>query len=303
MNTYKKIVTLLTLALLLLGLVACGGTPEPTPPPAKQEEPTTEQKEPAPADEKPSEEKGAEEAPAASGGDKELVDKMHEAMNGLQQAVLTAEFQVATATDEGPVKGTVKLWKEEPNKMRAEFQSDREDVNGLVAVSDGDQGWAYSSYENVVVVSSKSQYRAQLRNQPELRVILEFSEELLDRGFSDTQVENQGTENINGRDTQKVRVQYNESPDAKIDLSGVVATYWIDPITNLPHRVDVTIDMDGAAISGRLLVQGDIVTDQPIDAAIFTFDIPAEAKVIDLSKLPALPGLSNEDVPDLSQSK
>lgn len=291
MTMKKSVLIILLLTLLIPGLAACGGN---------EETPSQQQNSPEEANDPPAEEATEASASSEDSGDKALVNGMREAIDNLDKAVFSGQFQVATATNEGPVTGSVDFWKEKPGKLRVEFQSDRDDVNGLIAVSDGNQGWAYSPYENIVVISNKSQYRAQLRNQPELRVILEFTEELLDRGFSDTQVENQGTEQVNGRETQKVEVQYSESPDAELDLSGVTATYWIDPTTNLPHRMEVTIDRDGVTISGRFIVEGDIVTDQPIEASIFTFEPPAEAKVLDLSKLPAIPGISGGDAPDIT---
>ncbi len=221
----------------------------------------------------------------------ELVSKMEEAVKATKSAHLTVNFQVASA--EGPVKGTIEFWGERPGKMRAEVKAELPSIDGIVAVTDGQQGWAYNAREKLVLVGDKSQYKSQLRDQPELRSILEFAEKIVDRGFTNTEAVVQGTEQVNGRNTHKVQVTYAQTDDPELDLSGITATFWIDQETFLPQRVEMTVDRDGFTASGLAEVQGDMGRDAAVDAALFTFTPPPGTTVMDLSKLPELPAMSN----------
>lgn len=249
---------ILCFSLLLFLTAACGGE-EPTPAPPK--EPT--------------------------GSD--LVAKMKEAVKATDSAHFTVDFQIASV--EGPVKGTVEIWGERPGKIRAEVSSESPSVDGIVVVSDGERGWAYNPREKLVLVSDQNQYKAQLREQPELREILDTGEKMLDRGFDNTEANNLGTEQINGQDAYKVEVAYGS--DDEIDLSGVTAIFWIDQQTYLPHRIEINIERDDFTASGFVVLQGDIETGQPIEADRFSFTAPEGSTVFDLSELPEeLPAFS-----------
>jgi outer membrane lipoprotein-sorting protein len=254
-----RCVTVISLLLLVIALAACGGEPA------------------TPAQQGPS-------------GD-ELVTKMKEAVKAINSAHFTAEFQVASV--EGPVKGTVEFWGERPGKMRGEVTSETASVNGIVAVTDGQKGWAYNPSEKIVVVSDKSQYKTQLRDQPELRDIVNFGETILNRGFDNTEAVNQGAEQVNGRNTYKVQVTYGKSSDPKLDLEGVTSVFWIDQETFLPQRIEISVQHGALTASGFAVLKGDIAKNETIDAAKFTFSPPAGAAVLDLSKLPELPTLKN----------
>jgi outer membrane lipoprotein-sorting protein len=248
-----RCVTVISLLLLVVGLASCGGGAA-TPPP--QEGPSGE----------------------------ELITKMKEAVKAVNSAHFTADFQVASP--EGPVKGTVEFWGERPGKMRGEVTSETASVNGVIGVTDGQKGWAYNPNENIVLISDKSQYKAQLRDQPELREIANFAEKMLDRGFDNTEAVNQGAEEVNGRNTYKVQVTYGESDP---ELKGVTGVFWVDQETFLPQRVEVTVEREGMTVGGFVALKGEIAKDESIDAAKFTFDIPQGADVLDLSQLPELP--------------
>lgn len=255
----RQIMMWISLLLLIVGVAACGD--QQTPPP--------------------------QEGPP---GD-ELVAKMKEAVKAVNSAHFTVQFQVASAR--GPVKGEVEFWGERPDKMRAEVSGEQPSIDGLIAVTDSQKGWAYNPREKLVLVADTSQYKSQLRDQPELREIVTFGEKIIDRGFDDTEAVNLGAEQVNGRDTYKVQVTYGQPADPELDLEGVTAIFWIDQETYLPQRIEMNIERGTFTASGFAVLKGDIAQDQPIDPAQFAFTVPAGATVLDLSELPPLPTLSD----------
>ncbi len=255
----SKLVLWTSLLLLIVGVAACGG--KPTPP--HHEGPT---------------------------GD-ELVTKMKKAVKAVNKTHFTVEFQIGSV--KGPIKGTVEFWGERPDNMRAEVVSELSSIDGIVAVSNSQKGWAYNPKEKLAIVSDQSQYKSQLRDQPELRSILDFAEKMVDRGFDNTESINLGAEQVNGRDTYKVQVTYGESSDPELDLEDVTAIFWIDQQTFLPQRVEITIKRDALIVSGFVVLQGDIAKNQAIDALQFTFSFPKGATVLDMSELPELPTFSD----------
>jgi outer membrane lipoprotein-sorting protein len=248
-----RYVALTICLVLLLALAACG------------------QKTPAP--------------PEGTSGD-ELIAKMEDSVKSLNSAHLTMVFQVGSV--EGPVNGTLELWGERPNKIRAEITSELGSLDRIQVIGDGSQFWAYSPREQLAVVSDKNQYGTLLRSQPELRDIDEFGQKIIDRGFDGTQAENLGSEEINGRNTYKVQVKYDDP-----DLQGVTATFWIDETTYLPQRVEVVVEREGFTLSGFAEVQGEIEANADIDPAQFSFTPPEGVSVLNLSDLPGLPQLSD----------
>lgn len=252
---------MISLLLILVGITACGG-----------DEPNQE----------------SSDQPAGS----ELVSKMNDAVKAVNSANFSAEFQFATV--DGPVKGTFQFWGERPDKTRVEITSDDESLNGMVAVTSDGQGSAYSPSENLFLVAEGNQLKTQLNEQPELRDILTFAEQIYDEGLENTQAESKGAETVNGRETEKVEVKYDNS-----DLEGVTVIYYIDKETFLPQKIETNITRDGFTVSGFALLTGDPSTDAAIDVAQFTFTPPADATVLDLETLPALPDFSSSEFSDV----
>ncbi len=225
---------------------------------------------------------GGEEAPAEvelSGP--EWLEKMTEAIKATNTASFTAEFQTATA--EGALKGTVKFWGERPSKMRAEVSSEDPNLNGMVAVTNEEKGWAYVPSENFVVVADASQYKAQLNEEPELRQILDSGENIIDSGFDKaSEAKVLGSEDIDGHTTQKVEVKYDQA--ANPELKDVTTIYYIDKEDFLPRRIEISIDTEDAAASGFVMIK-DLSTGEAIAADKFTFEPPAGATIMDLNEI------------------
>ncbi len=223
-----------------------------------------------------------EEAPAEvelSGT--EWVQKMTEAVKATNTASFTAEFQTATA--EGALKGTVNFWGERPSKMRAEVSSEDPDLNGMVAVTNEEKGWAYVPSENFVLTADSSQYKAQLNEEPELRQIIDSGESIVDSGFNEAnEAKVLGSEDIDGHATQKVEVKYDQA--ANPELEGVTTIYYIDKENFLPRRIEISIDAKDAAASGFVMIK-DLSTGEAIAADKFTFEPPAGATVMDLNEI------------------
>jgi len=230
----------------------------------------------------------AEVAPAPSGA--EVVKKMEAAIKAAKSANFVVDFQIAAI--EGPVKGSIEFSGERPSKAYAKMTSEVATLNGQVAVMDGDKGWAYNPSQKIVTIGNKSQYKTQLSDQPELREIAKFAEQIKDRGFENTKADVLGTEQVNGKDVYKVQVTYDKS--GEVDLSGVTVTYFVDPKSYLPQRLEINLKRDGLEMSGFMVIKGELGIDAAVDAAKFTFTPPADAQVVDFSKLPKLPDLSSK---------
>ena len=262
-----KLLRFLVVAGILWSITACTGSQ----PPAEKAAPTV-----------------AEVAPAPSGA--EVVKKMEAAIKAAKSANFVVDFQIAAI--EGPVKGSIEFSGERPSKAYAKMTSEVATLNGQVAVMDGDKGWAYNPSQKIVIVGNKSQYKTQLSDQPELREIAKFAEQIKDRGFENTKADVLGTEQVNGKDVYKVQVTYDKS--GEVDLSGVTVTYFVDPKSYLPQRLEINLKRDGLEMSGFMVIKGELGIDAAVDAAKFTFTPPADAQVVDFSKLPKLPDLSSK---------
>jgi len=229
-------------------------------------------------------------AQAADPSGSELIAKMEAAVKALKSAHLTVTFQIASEI--GPVKGSIEFWGQRPDQLRAKFKSEDAGLDGLEAVSDGKQFWAYSPFAQLVIVADRSTYRLQMADQPELREIASYAEEIVARGFADTEATNLGSEQVNGRDTYKVEVTFAPSATSQVDLEGVTVTFWIDQATYLPQRIEVSVQREEFTMSGFIAVEGAIETNQAIATDVFTFTPPEEATVVDLADLPSLPVLT-----------
>lgn len=251
--------------LLALGLSACAAQPQPQPTPT----------------------------PAGPTG-VELLDKMQEKMKTTNSAHLTLRFQVASPL--GPVTGTAEFWSQRPGMRRIQLRSDQGAVDGIIAVTAGDQGWAYSKRDDLVLVADRSLLQSQFARQPELREIAGFLDKLLARGFADTDAVNLGAASVNGRETYKVQVTFKPTADPAQKLENIGAIFFIDAASYLPQRVEVEVMHAEFTVRGFAEVDGDIELDPVLDAAIFTFTPPDGAAVVNLAEI-SLPSSLPADAP------
>jgi outer membrane lipoprotein-sorting protein len=83
----------------------------------------------------------------------EIVAKMQETIENTQDA--HAIVTVALDLQGEGVSATVELWERSPNKIRAEaLEASEPELVGMLLVSDGERGWAYSPQNNEVTVGS-----------------------------------------------------------------------------------------------------------------------------------------------------
>ena len=256
--------TLVVTGLLLLALTACAAQPPPATP-----------------------------TPTGPTG-AELITQMQKALKDMKSAHLTLRFQVASA--EGPVTGTAEFWGQRPGQRRIQLHSDLGSVDGILAVTAGDQGWAYSRRDDLVVVADRSLLQSQLGRQPELREIATFIDKLLARGFTDTEAVNQGQATVNGRAVYKVQVTFKPTADPALKLEGINTLFFIDAQSYLPQRVELEVTYGSFTVRGFAEVQGQIEVDPTLDAGLFTFEPPPGAAVINLADLP-LPSVAPAQLP------
>lgn len=269
----QRIATLILSLILIAGvLAACGGRTRSLP-----DEPPT-----VPAVEGPS---GAE-----------LVEQMQAAIDNTDSVYFNAHYTVSTVANS--LEGTAAVWGERPGKSRVEVTSEAESLNGVVIGSNGERSWAYNPEQNTLYISDDDLHNAQLRDQPELRVMLELGEIIRERRFEDTQATNLGVEPINGRACYRVAVEYEETDANTVNLAGLTATFWIDMETSLPHQIGIRIERDEAVGNGMLSVTGNLETDIDIEPSRFDFIPPADEEIITIDLNQDLPRPGELSIPD-----
>ena len=253
--TIFRYLAIVSLILMIVGIMACSG-PAPT----------------------------AMPEPELSGLD--ILKRMEAAIKTANSIEFTIQFQVATAED--AIKGNLKVAAVRPDSLRAEVTSENPAINGLLAVTNATEGWAYSPADKLVLKATTSQYKAQLNEQPELRELLDTGQQITERGFDDKiKAEKLGTAEMNGHQTYKVQVIYDETADPELQLNGVTTVYYIDKETFLPQRIELTVAGEDASASGFVTLT-ELKTEAKIDPKTFTFEPPAGATVMDLNQM-ALP--------------
>ncbi|MFN2169285.1 MAG: LolA family protein, partial [Anaerolineae bacterium] len=81
----------------------------------------------------------------------EIVDKMRETLESTDDAHAIVAVDVSAQGIEMSAKAEV--WEMSPNKFRAEvLESSQPDTEGMIMVSDGQQGWFYDPAHNQVMV-------------------------------------------------------------------------------------------------------------------------------------------------------
>ena len=168
-------------------------------------------------------------------------------------------------------------------RVRAEVREASEgQLAGTVAVSDGTTFWLYNPAENTVITGEAGKMKQAAASTPAGPATM--LTDLVARGLDAVDLEVLGSEQVAGKDTWKVRVTPKAETSAQLQLDGVIdGTMWVDSDLALPLKL--TIDASDLG-SGTVEVQT-IETNQPIDAARFSFTPPADAKVVQAEELAA----------------
>ncbi len=221
----------------------------------------------------------------------EIVAKMQAARAATTSAHATVALDFTTPDRTGQI--VVEGWSEQTGttdaaghpiaRMRAEVRTTSEkSLEGLVAVSDGTTFWLYNQAENTVVTGATSQMKAAVAATPAGAATM--LTDMVAKGLDAVNLEVLGSEQIAGKTTWKVKVTPKPETSAKLNLASVIeGTLWVDTELALPLKLTLNASDLG---SGSLVVQS-IETNQPIDAARFTFTPPTGAKIVQAADLAA----------------
>ncbi|WP_165774804.1 DUF4367 domain-containing protein [Candidatus Viridilinea mediisalina] len=246
----RRIALLLVLALVALGLAAC-----------------------------------TERMPTAE----ELVSRMEDARATTTSAEATIDVHVESPEGDGAL--TVQGWMEQidpsaatghPNvRMRAEVTAASEPkLVGSTMVSDGTTFWLYHPTENMVVTGELAEIKELAHSQRSSSPPM--LNDLVAQGLDAVELTVLGIEQVAGQATWKVEVTPRPETSARLPLEGLVrATLWVDEALALPLKLEVNASDLG---QGRIEVR-DLVVNQPIDAAHFSFAIPEGATVLQAAEL------------------
>lgn len=260
----RRIVTSISLLLLLLvGIVGCGG---------------------GDADSGGEVSSSTEELPDGA----ELISKMEEAINGLNNAHYNAAFQLST--DDGQLEGTMEVWQEGSNNRRYEFTSPSDVVNGLIIGSNETQYWAYSPKLNAFYVSSDVFGSPFLPGESEARSVLRLIDRIqAEGGLSETlNAATQGAEQINSRDTYQVETTFKDPGEAEVSLEGVSLLFWVDQESFLPQQVQLKVEEQGVSGRGTVILQGEIQQDEAFDASLFSFEPEGDTATVNMDEMDTL---------------
>lgn len=253
---------IIALFLLLVTVVACNGE-EPSPPATEVTSTSTDLPDGA-----------------------ELISKMEEAIDNLDQAHFNVAFQLSKA-DGGELEGSMEAWRQQPSNTRYEITSETPILNGLIIGSNDTQYWAHSPELKALYVSSNIMGSPYLPGQPEARTVLRVLRKIQQEGGLSANLEatTQGTEETNSRQTYKVESVFKDTGDPETSLEGIKMTFWVDQENFLPQKFQLDIEQDEVRGRASAILQGEIEPSSTLEASLFTFEASGEVVTVDVDKL------------------
>ncbi len=207
----------------------------------------------------------------------EIVARLREVEASTEDAHAVLEISVQAQMTEEMV---VEVWEKGPDKFRAEvLEASEPQFVGIVSVTDGHQGWMYNPNENEVVVGEAGQGEP---TSP--REILQFAEDLIQQALDASEVELVGEEQVAGVATYKLEFTPREG-DESVLPAGSTGTLWVDQQRWVVLQAHFIGEVFGEAwVRVRSFELNTGLTD-----AIFQFDIPEGAEVIEIEDLQPVP--------------
>ena len=235
------------------------------------------------------------------------------------QADATDGHAVVTFTVDAPdmsENGTVEVWGRkdagpngEPAFRLEVLQSSKEEAAGLIAVGDGTQVWLWRPAENTVYVGTLEELKAKMREHAAAHDFggeyaldgdhpdwqegdhPQTPEEAVDKLLEYVTAEMAGTEAIAGEPADHLRlIPIPEKMPDELRANGGLLHLWLRDADGAPLAVEYS---DGAVGSAKVTA-ADVQINQGVDDALFTFEIPDGAQVVQLADLEP-PALSAEE--------
>lgn len=168
-----------------------------------------------------------------------------------------------------------------PYKVHAVvLESSEATLVGATMVSDGTQFWFYSPNDKTVLTGSA----ADMADQAPSSTVgaTQALQELVQQGLDAVDTELLGEEVVAGSNTWKLAVTPKADTQQRLRLDTMIkATMWVDTARAIPLKLEGDA---GDLGSGKVEVRS-IELNTGLSDALFTFAIPADAKVIDAAQL------------------
>lgn len=232
---------------------------------------------------------------------KDILQKTLETSKTINSGHFIAELEFTTPEQKGA--GKIELWAqhdEGSGMFRMEvLESSREEANGAVIVSDGETLWAYSPDQNKVYTGTLDEAKVAFAEKQSRMEDFDFdmekfdfdkddfehpkdSEEAIEMLFEYVDAKKAGSETIANSSAYHIELKpISEKVPAEYSLIGGIINLWIDKSRSIP----LGLSYSGGALGEFSVKAVEAEINQSIDKAIFTFDIPADAEIVQLVDL------------------
>jgi outer membrane lipoprotein-sorting protein len=218
----------------------------------------------------------------------EIVAKMREVEASTEDAHAVVAFSVQSEEMDMDLEIKVEMWEKRPGKLRAEVLeasgTDTDELAGVLSVTDGAQGWLYHPGENVVVTGALANLESE--NVPvDPQQVIQFMEEGIQWAMDNFNVELVGEQDLNGVPTYKLEFtpkEGEEYPSMPIDGK---ATLWVEQ----ERWIALQAHFDGGSFGEGWVRVRSFEFNTGLDDALFQFEIPEGAKVINIEDMQPVP--------------
>ena len=252
---------------------------------------------------------------------RELLVLAMETTQTITDGHVIAEFEVDTPEQDG--SGTLEAWGKldvgpngEPAFRVEVLAADEPEMVGITAVSDGTQFWLWNPGENKVITGTFAEMKARMEaehadgdfdpesfdpgqfdgdfNSEDFEVP-ETPEEAVDKLLEYFTANRTGTEQVGSSRAYTIRlVPIPEQMPEEVRAAGGFLNVWIRANDTAPLGIEYA---EGAIGSGKA-VATTLELNDGVDNALFTFDIPAGAEVVNAAEMEFPDKTAVEPLPD-----
>jgi outer membrane lipoprotein-sorting protein len=212
----------------------------------------------------------------------EIVAKMQEVEASTDDAHAVVAFSVQAEDMDVDMNVVVELWEQRPGKLRAEvLEASEADIVGVVSVTDGEQAWLYHPGEDVVVTGALGDLESdEIPVDPQQ--VIGLLEEGIQWAMDNFDVKLAGEEELNGVATYKLEFTPREDEDYPMPIpADAKATLWVEK----ERWIALQAHVDGSSFGEGWVRVRSFEFNTGLDDALFQFEIPEGAKVIDVADM------------------
>ena len=216
----------------------------------------------------------------------EIVAKMQEVEASTEDAHAVVEFSIQSEDMDVDMDVVVELWEKRPAKLRAEvIEADEAEFKGVISVTDGEQAWLYHPGENVVVTGALGDLESdEIPVDPQQ--VIGLMEEGIQWAMDNFDVKLAGEEELNGVATYKLEFTPKEGEDYSLPIpADAKATLWVEK----DRWIALQAHVDGSTFGEGWVRVRSFEFNTGLDDALFQFEIPEGAEVINVADMEPVP--------------